>query len=138
MKPLQTAFVALWAAVVLFALLCEINLLPTAYIVDTPVAVYATSLLCIVTAVAGSFFACRLLVTKRAAAEINVPDEAQAAAAWKKWNARRLMLNAVAIVPSAFIYYAQSFSQTSLYCLLIALTASLLCWPAEREKSGDK
>ncbi|MBR1712321.1 MAG: hypothetical protein IJ722_02810 [Alloprevotella sp.] len=129
MRRLQVIFVLIWAVTALWVALQEAGTLPQGFLPATPVAAYVQQLLCIATAVGGSFLACRLFVVRRVRAELSAPDAGSAAAALRKWSGVRLALNALAILPSAFLYYAAGFSQPSLYCLLIALTASLLCWP---------
>ena len=131
MRRHQAIFVLIWATTALWAALQEAGTLPQGFLSAAPVAAYVQHLFCILTAVGGSFLACRLFVVRRVRAELSDRDGRAAASALRKWSGVRLALNALAILPSAFLYYAAGFSQTCLYCLLIALAASLLCWPRD-------
>jgi len=117
------ALVALWIG------LQEAGLLPQNYLAATPQSRYAVSIVCILTAVGGSFAACTLLSSERAKREIQAD-----AAALEKWQWRRLALNALSLVPSAVLYYAGAFDRTPLYCTLLAAAAALLCVPKTIEK----
>jgi len=115
------ALVALWIA------LQEMGVLPQNFLASTPQSKYAVSLVCIVTAVGGSLAACSLLSSKRAKSDIDANP-----AALEKWQWWRLALNAVAIVPSALLYYAGAFDRTPLYCMLLGVAAALICVPKNR------
>ena len=129
MRKYKIIYILIWAVVLLCVLFQEIDLLPQAFLPQSPVAVYVADLISVATAVIGIYFACRLFSFKKVKEELNSEDRETALAAQKRWNGRRLLILAVAVFPSAFLYYAMSFRETSLYCMLIALTGSLFCWP---------
>ncbi|MBQ9569519.1 MAG: hypothetical protein IJR24_05495 [Alloprevotella sp.] len=90
---------------------------------------YAANLFCFITAVGGTYLACRLFAFQRVKAELYAAGARSTLPAHRRWNNRRLVILAIAIFPSLFLYYAGSFSQTALYSALLALAGSLLCWP---------
>lgn len=131
MKLQKMVFMGLWLLVALWALLQETDVLRHGFLQLGAEGEYVANLLCFVTAVGGTYFACRLFAFRCVRRELFPDDGGVDFAAYRRWNNRRLMLLAVAILPSAFLYYAGSFSQTALYCALLALAGSLLCWPSE-------
>lgn len=137
MKKYQILFILLWAVVLLWIILQEADLLPQAFLPNSPVARYTCDLLSAATAIIGTYLACKLFAFEKIKKQLADEEEDNAHEAQKKWNGMRLLILAIAILPSAFIYYAQAFSQTALFCMLIALTGSLFCWPYEKTKTEN-
>ena len=131
MKQQQTYFILIWLAVIVWIFLCELDVLPQGYLFGSADAEYISNIFCILTAVGGTYFACKLCAFKRAKSELYDTEGNPVPEAHRRWNNRRLALLALAILPSAFCYYAGPLSQTPLYCTLLALAGSLLCWPAK-------
>ena len=129
MNHLRVLFFLLWCVTLLWVSLQELGVLPSAFLPATAEDRYVQDILCVVTAVGASYAACRLFVWKRIRASMENDDLHTRQIAHRRWGGVRLALLAVAILPSAFLHYASAYSQTSLYCLFIALTASILCWP---------
>ena len=134
MRKYKILFIVIWAVVLLWIVLQETGFMQQAFLPQSPYAVYAADFISAATAIIGIYFACRLFSLKRVKEELNVEDRIAAHAALKKWNGLRMVILAVAILPSAFLYYAMCFRDTSLYCMLIALTGSLFCWPYSDDK----
>lgn len=134
MRKHQIIFILIWAVVLLWILLQETDLLPQVFLPQSPYAVYVADFISAATAIIGIYIACRLFSMKRVKDEINSSDKDLSLVARRKWNGIRLAILAVAILPSAFLYYAMCFRDTSLYCMLIALTGSLFCWPYSEDK----
>lgn len=130
MKIQQIVFILIWLVVICWVVLCELNVLPQGYLFGSADAEYISNMFCILTAVGGTYLACRLFVFKRAKAELYDEEGNIVPEAYRRWNNRRLLLLALAIFPSAFCHYAGPLSQTPLFCMLLALTGSLLCWPS--------
>ena len=129
MNKYKTIYLLLWATTLLWAGFQELGLLPQAFIPASPAAKYICDMIAAATAIIGTYAACKLFVIKKVRQELETDDRTAALAAFQRWNGVRLTILAAAILPSAFIYYAQCFSQTALFCMLIALTGSLFCWP---------
>ena len=114
----------LWAFTALWVLLQEVDILPSYYLPHTAQLNYLVTLLCIVTSIGGSWLAYKLFSFKSVKAQLK-----QSQAKVKRWLFVRFLLIVVAIVPSVFFYYAGGYGETALYCFLIALIMSLLCFP---------
>lgn len=142
MKQQQLIFVSIWLIVALWVLLEEFSLLPQGFIGLSAEGEYLCNLLCFLTAVGGTYLACRLFAFKRVKKELFPTEGTPDLEAHRRWNNRRLAIVAAAILPSTFLYYAATYSQTALYCALLALAGSLLCWPqmplADKEEPAAK
>ena len=125
MKILQLIYIAIWLSVGLLTLMFETGFLTEGFFDNSPAFSYIVSIVFIVTAVGGSWLACRLLAISHIKKEM---ENDTSGFAQKKWTAIRLSITALAIYPSLISYYGLP-GTTPLYCLFIALTASLLCMP---------
>ena len=125
MNILRLLFFGMWLLVGLWCLACEMDFITEGFLGHSPMLSYAFSTLCVITAVGGSWLACRLLAFPRIKQEVETDKTGRAL---KKWSAIRLSINSLAIFPSAICYYGLT-DTTALYCMLLALTASLLCIP---------
>ena len=129
MKHQRIAFIAIWLTAFLWISLQELSLLPQGFLPMSAGGEYAANLFCFITAVGGTYLACRLFAFQRVKAELYAAGARSTLPAHRRWNNRRLVILAIAIFPSLFLYYAGSFSPTALYSALLALAGSLLCWP---------
>lgn len=130
MKTLRVLYLCIWAATAAWAVLHETGLLPGCYITPGAALNYALNLVCITLSAGGAWLACRLLAFERVKAELaRHPQQIV------RWNAIRLAVTALSILPSAFTYYAAENSSSILCCALIGLTASLFCWPTAPQRT---
>lgn len=121
---MKIRYYLLWLVVALWVLLQELDVLPSFFLPRSAQVNYFVTLFCILTAIGGAWLAYRLTSLKKVKAQIkSSPSQAN------KWMRIRFALIALAVLPSAFFYYAGGYGESTLYCMLIALVMSLLCFP---------
>ncbi len=130
---LRAFHVCIWLLCGLWVVLSEAELLPTDYIAPGSETDYALSLITIVTALGGTFFALRFFTFARIRQALQGTDAARTEAAYVRWATVRAVLVAVAVWTNAVIYYASNSATSAKYCLLIAMIATLFCWPSVEE-----
>ncbi len=129
-KKLQTLYLGIWATAALFVGLSELEILPTAYLAESPTTRYVTDLVAVVLTFGGTFLALRLPAFAAAKREMADTDDATAYAAYAKWSLRQLVCLAAVVWGNAVIYYACHFLSMAQYGLLIALIAAIFCYPS--------
>lgn len=122
-------YIGVWVAVGLLMLLSEVDVLPTGYVRADAQTTYALHVLCIVLTLGCTWGALRLLATPAVRRNIKSRPERL-----PHWNLLRTGLLAFAIVVNVIVYYALLGSTTPLFCLLIALTGFVFCWPKQGEQ----
>lgn len=123
-------YIGVWVVVGLLMLLSELDVLPTGYVAADAQTTYALHVLCIVLTLGCTWSALRLLATP--AVRRNLRSRPQQL---RRWNLLRTGLLAFAIVVDVMVYYALLGSTTPLFCLLIALTGFVFCWPKNGEQA---
>lgn len=126
-------FVLMLSAAACFTILSETGLLPTDYAAADGTALYRLELLSVLSCLGGTYLALRLFAFGFVKRQLNQNNRDRAAAAQCNWNTIRTLILAVAVWTNLILYYASSYTTTPKYCLLIALTACVFCWPAETE-----
>lgn len=117
----------------LWALLSELNLVPTNYLGHHPRLVYYLDLLSVVTSLGGTFVALRFFVFRRVAALLHVDSPVAAWQAYRCCCLARTGVLTLAVWFDVFYYYASDYTTTPGYCLLIGLIGWLFCWPSMEE-----
>jgi len=132
MKPklrlARIIYIGVWVAAVLYALLCEADILPTAYLRATPSLEYALNMLCVVLTLGTAWGGLRLFALKKVR---KMKEERPRLLL--SLNLLRIALLATAIFMNLLVYYALQSGTTPMSCLLITLTAFVFCWPKENE-----
>lgn len=124
----RTIYIAFWVVTALFALLSEIDILPTGYVQTDAQTSYALNMLCVLFTLGGSWGALRLFALKSVKERINKrPQQVP------QWNMLRTSILGFCILLNAITYFAVLSDTTPLYCLLITLTAFIFCWPKDGE-----
>ncbi len=124
----------LWGVVGLFALLSELEVLPTAWLSPTAEVEYVCQLLCVALTLGSVPVALRLLVLPKVKMQLEKNP-----ACVVKWHKLRLVLMVVPMVFNLAVYYALASTTGPLFCLLISLAAFVFCYPSAyeaEEKSG--
>lgn len=129
----RTLYLFFWSIVIIYVLLSEIELLPTAYIAPDAQTLYGLNMLCIVLCLAGTWGCLRMFAIDKV--KKNIEDSPQNIITW---NIVRTSILGICILINAIIYYATLSDTTPLYCMLITLTGFVFCWPKREETSGKE
>lgn len=106
-----------------FIALSECGIIPTDYISKSQkMLLYQLELLSVISTLGGTYLALRLFSFRRI--------KQQDFSAQKKWMSVRTAIIGCPVWINAVLYYASSYSTTPKYCLLVALTACVFCWPS--------
>lgn len=131
---LKLAYAFIWIVGIIWTVLSEMEAIPTEYVSDTPEIAYYVSLASIITAIGGTYMALRLLAFQRVKKAINSSSqETKRMNTYLKWAGIRIIIMAIAVWTNLVLYYATSYSNSTQYCLLIALVATLFCCPSTGE-----
>lgn len=122
-------YLAVWLMTALYAALCETDTLPTAYFQGDAQTTYLLHMLCVVFTLGCSWFGLRFFVLKGIRSKL----QANPQQALQRMNLLRIGLVSTPIMIDLVTYYALLNSTTPLFCLLIALTALVFCWPKTDE-----
>lgn len=117
---------SVWAVTLLYALLCEADILPMGYVNADPQTTYLLQVLCVLYTLAATWGALRLFAMKRIKARLAKP------AAVGTWNLIRTAILALAVFLNQLTYYAL-LDSSFLYCWLITLVGLLFCVPKKEE-----
>lgn len=128
MRKLKFIFILLWVISAVWISLCESGIIVEGYFKGSVEHEYGLMMLSAITALGGSFLACRLFAFAYVREQLTAQTDA--APALLRWNKVRLAILSAAIFPSLVIYYG-TLNNSSLYAFLIAITASLFCWPSD-------
>lgn len=128
LKLARIIYIGVWAAVTLYALLSEAELLPVAYVKATPSLDYALNMLCVVLTLGTTWGGLRLFAFKKVKAM-----RTDRPSLLFSLNLLRIALLATAVFVNILVYYALQSGTTPLFCLLITLAAFVFCWPKENE-----
>lgn len=116
----------------LFALAFESGILTAGFLSLNAEQDYVIHLLCIFFGIGGTFGCLKLFRLKKVRAQLTQEDNLSAALSLQKWNIVRTLCMAVNIAVPLVVYYG-TLGTSPLYCLLIALTGHIFCWP----KTGE-
>lgn len=133
---LQAAYILVWVVGALWALLSELDYLPTEYFPATPNMDYAVSLISIFTAIGGTWLALRLAAFKAVRRRLQEGETEQRQRYYISMVWWRTVIIAVAIWTNIVFYYGCSSPNTTQYCILIALIGALFCRPSRGECEG--
>ena len=114
MKFLRLLFFSMWLLVGLWCLSCETNFIIEGFLGHSPMLNYIFSTLCVITAVGGSWLACRLLAFPRIKQEVEKDTTGKVL---EKWSLVRLAINSLAIFPSAICYYGSLLYAPCPHCI---------------------
>lgn len=123
----------LWAVILLWVTLAECDILPTAFLPDTPEAAYWGSMAVIITTLGGTFFALRLMVMKPFGHHMGHSDESTARQHYIRLAAGRTLILTIAAICNLLVYYGMATDTSATYGLLIITIATLFCLPGEQE-----
>lgn len=124
----RTLYISVWAAVAIFALLCESGLLPIGYVTANAQTEYMLNLLCIVLTLTCTWGSLRLFATKKVRKSISNKTNGL-----RNWNLLRTTILAFSIIINLITYYGLTNSTSALFCLLITLAGFVFCWPKHNE-----
>lgn len=124
----RTLYISVWAAVTIFALLCENDLLPIGYVTANAQTEYMLNLLCIVLTLTCTWGSLRLFATKKVRNSISNKTNGLC-----NWNLLRTSILAFSIIVNLITYYGLANSTSALFCLLITLAGFVFCWPKHYE-----
>lgn len=124
----RTLYISVWAAVAIFALLCESGLLPIGYVTANAQTEYMLNLLCIVLTLTCTWGSLRLFATKRVRKSVLNKTKGL-----RNWNLLRTTILAFSIIINLITYYGLTNSTSALFCLLITLAGFVFCWPKHNE-----
>lgn len=124
----RTLYLSVWAAVAIFALLCECDLLPIGYVTANAQTEYMLNLLCIVLTLTCTWGSLRLFATKKVRNSISNKTNGL-----RNWNLLRTSILAFSIIINLITYYGLANSTSALFCLLITLAGFVFCWPKHNE-----
>ena len=124
-KKQQFTFCLIFFIVCLYYVLMQCEVIPEAFLSNGVQTQYFLDLTSIVLGIGGTFVATSLYHFKAVKQDIEKNGET----AYYKWGWIRLVLIALAVLGSLFIYGASTHSDTAQYSLLIALIGALFCWP---------
>ncbi len=126
-------YFTLWAIVILWVTLSESDILPTAYLPDTPEAAYWGSMAVVVATLGGTFLALRLMVMKPFVQRIGQHDEQAALQQYVRLATGRTLILAIAAASNLVVYYGMATDTSATYGLLIIAIAMVFCLPSEGE-----
>lgn len=121
-------YIGVWAAVALYAALCEAGFSPSACLKATASLEYALNMLCVALTLGTVWGGLRLFAFKKVR---KMREERPRMLL--SLNLLRIALLATAIFVNLLVYYALQSGTTPMFCLLITLTAFVFCWPKEDE-----
>lgn len=124
----RMSYAILWLVIVCYALLSEIDVLPTAYVKPDAQLLYALQILCVALTLLSTWGALRLPVMKtvRHACELH-PERHYI------YSILRMCWLGTAVLIDLIVYYALTADSWSLYCLLIGLVGLVFCYPSAPE-----
>lgn len=124
-----------------YAVLCESNVIPAAWLTLDADGQYAADVFSFVTAIGGTFFALRLPVFAKVKIRLAVASEERAMGVYLRMSLLRLLVVAIGVWGNLVLYYITSFFPTPKYCMLIALLALFFCYPSHNAfkalRAGD-
>ncbi len=127
--PVRIIYLSVWILTAIYAILSEADILSTAYIQNNNQTEYLLHMLCIVLTLCCSWFGLRLFVFKGIRKKLqNNPQQEL-----PRLNLLRISIVATPVIIDLITYYALLSSTTPLFCMLIALTSLLFCWPKTDE-----
>lgn len=119
----RLVYVLIWCLACVVAALSELDVIPVAYVHQTPAEQYAFQLIGLVLAV-GCMYVC-LRWERFSFIRLRM------AASYYRWELLRVIVIALPVLFNLWAYYATLNTQL-VFCFLISLVASIFCWPKEK------
>jgi len=129
-RNLKIQYYLFWLLPVLLMVGYETDLLPVGLYADDPRMMYIWETIGILTAIVCVPLSLKLfnIVLRKKIDEVHL---AEALSKYIFWSGVRLALLEIAVLLNVFVYYL-TLSNVGAFCALIALTASVFCFPGEK------
>lgn len=124
----RVIYLTVWLLVAVFAALSETGIIATGYLVGDAETSYALHMLCVVLTLGGTWVGLRVFALKSVRRCLSQKPQSI-----PYLNLLRIAILALPIFTNLIVYYALLSGTTPLFCLLIALTGFVFCWPKKDE-----